>query len=106
MQREFDNNFEIIQVKEINEIKDFTLDKGCYVLIKIYKETNEIGVAICNYENKILKEFRGKRALDLYETIFKYNPQWFTELSHAAYLGKELNKAETALKEKKEYYQE
>lgn len=104
MVRKLDKDFEIIHVKPIDEIKDFKLDKGCYVLIKIYD--TEIGVAICNYENVILKEFRGERAQDIYERIFQYNPNWFTLLSHAAYLGKELKKAELCLKTKETYYQE
>jgi hypothetical protein len=106
MEKKYDPNFEVIKVKSIDEIKDFILDKGCYVLIKIYPETNEIGVAICNYENVILKEFRGKKALDIYEAIFNYNPNWFTSMSHIAYLGKELNKAETCLRIKQPYCQE
>ena len=106
MERKYDQNFQIINVKLIDEIKDFKLDSGCYVLIKIYPSEKEIGVAICNYDNIILKEFRGKKTLDLYETIFQFNRNWFTSLSHAAYLGKELNKAETCLKTNQPYYQE
>jgi len=104
MERLKADDFEVVNVPKFNEIKDFNLDKGCYVLIKIYRDTKEIGVAICNYSNIILKEFRGCKALDIYEEIFKSD--YITSLSHAAYLGKELKKAEIALESGSEYYQE
>lgn len=104
MERQKAKDFEVINVNRIDDIKDFKLDKGCYVLIKVYRENHEIGVAVCDYNNVILKEFRGRRAQDIYEEIFKY--EWFTSLSHAAYLGKELKKAEIALANDVEYYQE
>ncbi len=103
-------DFEIIKCKEIESHKDFKMDKGCYVLIQIYRNTAEIGVAICSYKHKILKEFRGKRAKDIYHSIFKYNEKnkkrWFKRLDHAAYLGEELKKAEISLASGTEYYQE
>lgn len=93
-------DFEVIQTKSFDDYKDFKMDNGCYVLIKVYFDTNEIGVAICDYNHTILKEFRGKRAQDIYHAIFEYeqthNLNWFTEKAHIAYLGKELKKAEIA----------
>ena len=103
------SDFEVIQAKAYDDIKDFRMDK-VYVLIRIYPEAQEIGVAICSPEHVILKEFRGKHAKDLYFTIFSYaetnNQEWFTRLDHAAYLGKELKKAEIALASDSEYMQE
>ena len=104
-------DFEIFKVPEMDDLKDFIFDKdGCYVLIKIYRETHDIGVAICNQEHTILKEFRGRRAQDIYHAIFNYdkenNLNWFNILDHAAYLGKELKKAEIALVLGNDYYQE
>jgi tetrahydromethanopterin S-methyltransferase subunit A len=104
MERLRAKDFEVINVPKFNEIEETKLDKSCYVLIKIYRETKEIGVAICNYNDIILKEFRGRKALDIYEEIFKGN--YITSLSHAAYLGKELKKAEIALEMSSEYHQE
>ena len=104
-------DFEMITVPRWDDIKDFVFDKeGCYVLIKIYRETHDIGVAICNQEHLILKEFRGRRAQDIFSAIFKYdrdhNKNWFNVMDHAAYLGKELKKAEMSLAIGNDYYQE
>jgi len=103
-------DFEVIRTKEYDDYKDHRNDDGCYTLIKIYWDTHEIGVAVCDYKHVIQKEFRGKRAQDLYVAIFKYNEQhkrnWFKVLDHAAYIGKELKKAELALAMGFEYIQE
>ncbi len=104
-------DFAIYQVPRWDDIKDFIFDKeGCYVLIKIYRETHDIGVAICNQEHVIQAEFRGRRAQDIYSAIFKYDREhdkkWFQVIDHAAYLGKELKKAELCLAMGVDYYQE
>jgi len=103
-------DFEIFEVPKWDDYKDFKTDLGCYVLIKVYRDRHEIGVAICNYEHIILKEFRGRRAQDIYNAIFKYATdnklKWFNNLDHAAYLGKELKKAEVCLSLGSDYYQE
>lgn len=105
-----DADFEVINVKAWDDYKDFRTDDGCYVLIKIYRDRHEIGVAICNYQHVILKEFRGRRSQDLYTAIFDYSDQhglrWFKRFDHAAYLGKELKKAEVCLAMGCDYYQE
>src|SRR3989338_9551360 len=99
--KKFSKSFEVIKCESHDPYKDYFADNGCYVLIKIYRENNQIGVAVCNYKNEILKEFRGLKSQDIYTKIFEYsktrNLKWFTELQHAAYLGKELKKAEMCL---------
>lgn len=108
--QKYDRNFEVIKAKKYDDYKDFKTDNGCYVLVRIYKDTHEIGVAVCDYRHNILKEFRGTRAQDLYTTIFDYSEKhkkrWFTRFEHAAYLGKELKKAEISLAMGIEYVQE
>ena len=103
-------DFEIYDVPKHDDIKVFRIDPNCYVLIKVYRESHEIGVAICNNEHVILKEFRGRRAQDIYYAVFGYSEKndlkWFTRLVHAAYLGKELKKAEMCLALGSDYYQE
>lgn len=104
-------DFESVDVPRWDDIKDFVFDKeGCYVLIKIYRESHDIGVAICNQQHVILKEFRGRRTQDIYSAIFKYDRDhkkgWFQVMDHAAYLGKELKKAEICLALGSDYYQE
>ena len=103
-------NFEVVKAKKYHDIRDFKLDVGCYVLVKTYKKTKKIGVAICDYKHNILKEFRGENANDIYKHIFDYDKahdkRWFNRMDHAAYLGKELKKAELSLHHGFEYMQE
>lgn len=105
------DDFEVIQCRRWDDYKDFTFDKkGCYVLIRISMDSWEIGVAVCSQDHTILKEFRGRRAQDIYCAIFAYDKEqgmgWFNEPQHIAYLGKELKKAEIALVLGTQYYQE
>ena len=85
-------DFEVIRTKPYDDYKDHRNDDGSYTLIRIYWDSHEIGVAICDYSHTILKEFRGKRANDIYVAIFKFNDEhrknWFKVLDHEAYLGK------------------
>jgi len=108
--QKYDKNFEIIKARKYDDYKDFRIDAGCYALIKVYWDTHEIGVGICSYKHEILREFRGARAQDLYTTIFDYSQKnkkgWFTRMEHAAYLGKELKKAEICMAMGIEYVQE
>lgn len=94
-------DFEVIQCKPYDDYKDHKNDDGCYVLIKLDFEFFEIQVAICNYKHEIVKVFKGKRAQDIYTAIFDYDEKhgtkWFNVMQHAAYIGKELKKAEIAL---------
>ena len=94
-------DFEIIECKPYDDYGDHKNDFGCYVLIKVDFTTCEIHVAVCNYRHEILKDFKGRRAQDIYTALFDYEKkhglQWFTEKQHIAYLGKELKKAELAL---------
>lgn len=103
-------DFEVIECHSLDPYKDFKTDLGCYVLIKVLFDKLQISVAICNYKHEILKEFRGKRAQDIWSSIFNYEEKnglkWFNRKDHIAYLGKELKKAEIALILGTEYYQE
>ena len=104
-------DFELIKCKSYDGYKDHKNDNGCYILIRLYHDTLEIGAAVCDYKNVILKEFRGIKAQDIYHAIFEYseknNKKWFNEFQHAAYLGKELKKAELCLAlGSNNYYQE
>ena len=108
--QKYSKEFEVIKEKKYHDVKDFKFDTGCYTLVKIYKRTKQIGVAICDYNHHILKEFRGKSARDLYRTILDYDKEhkrnWFNRMDHAAYLGKELKKAEISLAMGTDYVQE
>ncbi|HLG25026.1 MAG TPA: DUF4346 domain-containing protein [Candidatus Nanoarchaeia archaeon] len=108
--KKVDKDFEVIRVKKWDDYKDFKMDNGCYLLIRNYFDTHEIGIAVCDYQHTILKEFRGTRAQDLYFAIFDFDEKnkkgWFNRMDHAAYLGKELKKAEICLAMGIEYVQE
>ena len=105
------SNLEVIDCLVYDDIKDFHRDpSGFYVLIRVDAKNFLIEVAICDKKHVIVKAFRGKKSQDIYHTIFTYEKkhkwEWFKNKDHIAYLGKELKKAEWALAEKKEYWQE
>jgi dihydropteroate synthase len=104
-QQEKAPSFKITHCPEYDHIKDYHQDPSCYTLISVDKEKKELVVKVCDYQNKILEEFRGTMTQQLYNCILNER-KYITRLDHAAYLGKELKKAELALKENKEYIQE
>ncbi len=71
------------------------LDKAGYFVILPSKKTSTILVEHYSYDNKLLRKIEGKNGREIYFTII--NNKWVTELSHAAYLGKELTKAELSI---------
>lgn len=103
---------DVIDCCVYDPIKDFSRDpSGYYVLIKVNGDTRKIEVAICNKDHVIEAVFRGGKAQDLYEGIFRHEKKnglrWFDSKGHCAYLGKELRKAELALSSSQpDYYQE
>jgi hypothetical protein len=105
------SDFELIDCPVYDPLKDFHRDPtGAYVLIRCDIEKSLIEVAVCDKKHAIIKAFRGQKAQDLYYTIFEYEKKhglkWFSRKDHAAYLGKELKKAEFALLGKESYVQE
>ena len=56
------------------------------------------------HDNELLQTIEGKDARSLYWTIVENN--WVTQLSHAAYLDKELEKAELSLVHSFKYVQD
>ncbi len=84
---------------------EFELDRRGYFIIRIDKEKKEIVVEHRLKDGrKSSFEFRGKSAEELYRRIL--NENLVSRPDHAAYLGKELTRAEIALKEGKEYVQD
>jgi tetrahydromethanopterin S-methyltransferase subunit A len=72
------------------------MDKAGYFVIVPLAERGLIHVEHYAYDNTLLHNIEGPDARALYLTMI--SQQWVSELSHAAYLGKELVKAELALK--------
>ncbi len=87
-----------------DELKEWHPDPKGYFLIRINPPKKRIEVGFVTYKHIIIKAIYGTYAIEIYNTIIKHN--LITRLEHAAYLGKELYKAELALKYNKEYRQE
>jgi len=95
---EYDENFKFIEVKK-TPIRQ--IEEGCF---RIYLDGGKINV-IYYLAEKPLTGFRGTGVKDLYKTIVNH-PGIKIGSEHAAYLGKELGKAQTALKLGKNYIQD
>ncbi len=80
------------------------MDKAGYFVILPLQEKGTISVEHYSYDDKLLRTIEGKDARSLYWTVIENN--WVTQLLHAAYLGKELEKAELALKYGLKYSQD
>ncbi|MBI5664186.1 MAG: hypothetical protein HZC49_03705 [Nitrospirae bacterium] len=72
------------------------LDKAGYFVILPQKDKSNILVEHYSYDNKLIRKIEGKSSRDIYLTIISNN--WVTDLGHAAYLGKELSRAELSIK--------
>ena len=98
-----DENIEEIEGK-YDEVKDCVLDPDGYFLIKIDKINKKIIVGFCKEGNKILVKITGKLPQDVYYTVLK---KGLTKRpDHAAYLGRELQKAYIALQQGIDYVQD
>lgn len=84
--------------------KKVKLDKAGYFVIIPSKKNGSILVEHYSYDNKLLRKIEGRNSRDIYFTIVNNN--WVSELSHAAYLGKELAKAELSIKKGFKYVQD
>ena len=72
------------------------LDKAGYFVILPLKKNGSLLVEHYSYDNKLLRKIEGKNGRDIYLTIVENN--WVSDLGHAAYLGKELARAEMSIK--------
>ncbi|MBT4538768.1 DUF4346 domain-containing protein [Candidatus Woesearchaeota archaeon] len=94
---------EVIQATH-NPLKEWCQDPKGYFLIRVNKEKKRIEVGFVTNNHIITKEIVGKTATAIYNTIIR--KKLITCFEHAAYLGKELYKAELALKHNLKYKQE
>jgi len=97
------------KIKEVikashDPIKEWHPDPKGYFLIRINEKKKRIEAGFCNYKHVITKMVYGSNAIDIYNTIIRR--KLIMRLEHAGYLGKELYKAELALKYGKRYRQE
>jgi tetrahydromethanopterin S-methyltransferase subunit A len=84
--------------------KEIKLDKAGYFVIIPSKKDRMITVEHYSYDNKLLRTIEGDNSRDIYLTIISNN--WITDLTHAAYLGKELARAELSIKKGFKYVQD
>lgn len=91
----------LIQAKESVKIQ---MDKAGYFVIIPQATKGVITVEHYSYEHKLLRVIEGKDARSIYALIVEQ--AWITQLSHAAYLGRELARAELSLKLGFKYIQE
>ncbi len=72
------------------------LDRAGYFVVLPVREKNRIHVEHYANDNRLLRSIEGDDAVSLYRMIIENG--WVTELTHAAYLGRELEKAELSIK--------
>jgi tetrahydromethanopterin S-methyltransferase subunit A len=80
------------------------LDKAGYFVIIPSRRDKTITVEHYSYDNKLLRVIEGDNSRDIYLTIIKN--KWVSDLSHAAYLGKELARAELSIEKGFKYVQD
>lgn len=78
------------------ESQDYQADPAGFFVIQVDVRTQKILAEHYSHEYELLRVLHGKNALEIYSTIIRNG--WVTILQHAAYLGRELDKAELALK--------
>jgi len=87
-----------------DDFEDWGLDPKGYFLIRIDREKKLLEVGLCRKDNKVEVTIKGERPQDIYFEVAKR--ELISKLDHAAYLGKELEKAYLALKYDLEYIQD
>jgi len=93
----------VIKAKH-DPIKEWKQDPKGYFLIRVNNKKKMIEVGFVTPKHTITKMIYGNNAIEIYNTIVR--EKLLTRLEHAAYLGKELYKAELALEYGKTYVQE
>lgn len=91
-------------VAAVDAGRPIPLDKAGYFVILPVAERGVIDVEHYGYDNTLLHATEGPNARALYLAIIDRG--WVSELNHAAYLGKELAKAELSLKYGFKYIQD
>ena len=95
---------EKIEEVQAKRCMPWNLDLRGYFLIKVNYKDQQIELALCNNEHKIVKKIIGKHPIDIYQTLIKND--MISLMEHAADMGVELEKAYIALKNKIKYVQD
>jgi ferredoxin len=78
-----------------DDAKEFVLDEKGYFLIRTMPEKMIIEVGFCGKRNTVEIKISGKTPIEIYQTILR--ERIIDRPDHAAYLGRELQKAFSAL---------
>lgn len=89
---------------QAGEPKSIEMDKAGYFVILPQRPEGRLLVEHYGYDNALLRRIEGADARTIYWTIIENG--WVSQLSHAAYLGKELARAEAAMLHGYEYIQD
>ena len=92
-------------IAEYDDAKEFVIDNEGYFLIRLDRENKNIEVAFCKERNTISSKVIGKKPIEIYQTILNKEKLPIRK-DHAAYLGRELQKAYIALKYDLDYVQD
>jgi len=95
---------EIESVQASHTERDYVADPKGYFTVHLNLENKEIVVHHHDINGKITKIVRGRTAEEIYHTIVRLG--LLSRHEHAAYLGRELAKAEIALKKNLDYEQD
>lgn len=87
-----------------DDLKEFVMDPYGYFLIRIDPIQKTIEVGLCRELNKVGVKVIGEMPLEIYQTIIKRG--LVSRMDHAAYLGRELQKAYIALQKGIPYVQD
>ncbi|MAF99522.1 MAG: hypothetical protein CMH61_02820 [Nanoarchaeota archaeon] len=97
-------NAKIVNAK-YDDNTEFKIDRKGYFLIRVNERTSRIEVAFCNKDHEITLKVIGKKPIDIYHTILNKEKVPIRK-DHAAYLGRELQKAYFALSKGLNYIQD
>jgi len=92
-------------VAQYDDAKEFVIDDKGYFIIRLDRENKNIEVGFCNEKNKVALKVMGKKPIDIYYTLLN-KENLDIRKDHAAYLGRELQKAYIALRNNLEYIQD
>lgn len=99
-----DESSKIVEA-EYDDNKEFVMDPKGYFLIRVNRKNKKIEVGLCEKPNVISLTVIGNKPIDIYTTILNKEKVNIRK-DHAAYLGRELQKAYIALQQKIEYVQD
>lgn len=91
----------VVQAHESGRVE---MDRAGYFVILPQPAKGAIVVEHYSYDNRLLRVIEGRDARSIYSTIIENG--WVTQLSHAAYLGRELTRAELSLQLGSRYVQD